>query len=60
MNELLGIVVFTFFAERIETKKDYDIIDDESIADNTNDLISFIFDSRHTFADIYTTFNRIL
>lgn len=60
MNELLAIVVFTFFAERIETRIDYDNLDAETIASDQNDLINFIFDSRHTFADIYTTFNAVL
>lgn len=60
MNELLAIVVFAFFAERIVAIKDYDLMDDESIASNADDLIGFIFDSRHTFADIYSTFDCIL
>jgi hypothetical protein len=60
MNEILAIIVFAFFAERIGTKKEYDFIDDETIASNPDDLIAFIFDSRHTFADIYSTFNAVL
>jgi hypothetical protein len=60
MNEILAIVVFAFFAERIVTKKNYDFIDDDSIANNPDDLVAFIFDSRHTFADIYCTYNSIL
>lgn len=60
MNEILAIVVVAFFAERIVVKKDFDHLDDESIASNSDDLVSFIFDSRHTFADIYSTFDSIL
>lgn len=60
MNEILAIVVFAFFAERIVAKQDYDNMDDETIASNPDDLVSFIFDSRHTFADIYSTFDCIL
>jgi hypothetical protein len=60
MNEILAIVVFAFFAERIETFKDFDMIDADTIATNHNDLIAFIFDSRHTFADIYSTYNQFL
>jgi hypothetical protein len=60
MNELLAIIVFAFFAERIESKKDFDMIDADSIATNPNDLIEFLFDSRHTFADIYSTYNQFL
>lgn len=60
MNELLAIVVFAFFAERIVAKVDYDYMDAESIASNADNLIGFIFDSRHTFADIYSTFDCIL
>lgn len=60
MNEILAIVVFAFFAERIVTKKDYNFIDDHSIASSPDDLVAFIFDSRHTFADIYSTYNCIL
>lgn len=32
MNEILAIIVFAFFAERIETKKDFDSMDSETIA----------------------------
>jgi len=60
MNEILAIVVVAFFAERIVAKKDYDNLDEESIASNPDDLVAFIFDSRHTFADIYSTFDCIL
>lgn len=60
MNEILAIIVFAFFAERIETKKDFDSMDADTIANSQNDLVSFIFDSRHTFADIYSTFNNVL
>ena len=60
MNEILAVIVFAFFAERIEVSKDYDSIDSEAIASNPNDLVAFIFDSRHTFADIYSTFDCIL
>lgn len=60
MNEILAIVVFAFFAERIVANQDYDNMDDETIASNPDDLVSFIFDSRHTFADIYSTFDCIL
>ena len=60
MYEILAIVVFAFFAERVTPKKDYEFIDDHSIATNPDDLVSFIFDSKHTFADIYSTYNCIL
>jgi len=60
INEILAIVVFAFFAERIQTKYDYEDVSSEEIARSPNDLINFIFDSRHTFADIYSCFNAIL
>lgn len=60
MNELLAIIVFAFFAERVETNKDFDKMSDEGICEEPEDLIALIFDSRHTFADIYTTFSRML
>jgi hypothetical protein len=57
MNEVLAMVVMAFFAERVHTTKDFDHMTSDEIASNTDDLISFIFDYRHTFADIYTTFD---
>lgn len=60
MNEVLAIIVFAFFAERIECKSDYDSMNDEQIVSNEDDLINFLFDSKHTFADIYAVFNKIL
>ena len=32
----------------------------EEIASSANDLIQFLFDSRHTFADIYSVFSAVL
>lgn len=60
MNEILAIVVFAFFAERVIASKDYDKMDADTIAEDPDDLIGFIFDSRHTFADIYDTYSCIL
>ena len=60
MNEILAIVVFAFFAERVQVDTDFDSLTPEEIAQDFETLTSFIFDSRHTFADIYSTFNRIL
>lgn len=57
MNEILAMVVFAFFAERIKCKKNYDEMNSETIASNNDDIINFIFDSKHTFADIYAVFN---
>jgi hypothetical protein len=55
MNEVLAMVVMAFFAERLHTTQNFDIMSSEEIASNNDDLINFIFDYRHTFADIYTT-----
>jgi hypothetical protein len=60
MNEILAIVVVAYFAERIESKIDFSTLSTEEIANSPDNLIEFIFDSRHTFADIYSTFNMIL
>ena len=60
MNEILSIMVFAFFAERIETKKDFSVMSVSDIAENEDNLIEFIFDARHTFADIYASFNKML
>ena len=60
MNEILAIVVVAYFAERIDTKKDFDTMSLYEISNSTENLTEFIFDSRHTFADIYGTFNMIL
>ena len=60
MNEILAIIVFAFFAERIQIYNDYDKLTDADIAADSDTLVSFIFYSRHTFADIYSTFNKVL
>ena len=60
MNEILAIIVFAYFSERLHVEQDLDYLStDEIIADP--DLFSqYVFDSRHTFADIYSTMSRIL
>jgi hypothetical protein len=60
MNEILAIVVVAYFAERIESNKDFDTMSVYEISNTPENLTEFIFDSRHTFADIYSTFNMIL
>lgn len=61
MNEILAIVVFAFFAERLDAEgKNFEEMTSEDIGADTDLITHFIFDSRHTFADIYSTFNRIL
>ena len=60
MNEILSIVVIAYLAERIETDIDFDSWSDEDISSSPENLTAFIFDSRHMFADIYSTFNQIL
>lgn len=60
MNEVLSIVVIAYFAERIESQRDLDSLSVEEISKDQDALTEFIFDSKHTFADIYTTFNAIL
>lgn len=60
MNEILAMVVMAFFAERIQTQTEFGKMSSESIAESTEDLVDFIFDYRHTFADIYSSFDNIL
>ena len=60
MNEVLAIIVFAFFAERIRVEKDLHQLKTEDIVADSETLTGFIFDSRHTFADIFSIFNRIL
>ncbi len=57
MNEILAMVVMAFFAERIQTNKDFSKMNSEEISEKADDLIDFIFDYRHTFADIYSSFD---
>jgi hypothetical protein len=60
MNEILAIVVFAFFAERVPfTHGDIDSLSSQEIVEGDL-LMEYIFNSKHTFADIYSTFNRIL
>jgi hypothetical protein len=54
------MVVMAFFAERVETNADFDNMTSEEIASNSDSLINFIFDYRHTIADIYSAFDKIL
>ena len=57
MNEILAMVVIAFFAERVQTDKDFDSMTIEEIANDNELLITFIFDYRHTFADIYSSYD---
>lgn len=52
-------MVFAFFAERL-TCKSLEHLTPEEIAESPETFTSFVFDSRHTFADIYSTYDRIL
>lgn len=73
MNEILAIVVFAFFAERVHvdfTKVaqfhnydggvDIDILTNEEVGADVESTVNFLFDARHTFADIYSVYARIL
>ena len=60
MNEVLAIIVVAFFAERLDCSKDFDKMSVEEIGGDTDLLTQFIFDARHTFADIYTVCNSVL
>lgn len=60
MNEVLAIVVIAYLAEREETDLDFEKMSDDEICSSPEKLSAFIFDSRHMFADIYATFNKIL
>lgn len=60
MNEILAIIVFAFFAERVETAKDFDSMAAEEIGEKADTLVEFIFDYRHTFADIYSVFSKMM
>lgn len=60
MNEILSIVIFAYFAERLESDKDFDKMSTDEISKNPEILIEFVFDYRHTIADAYAAYNRIL
>lgn len=60
LNEVLAIVVFAFFAERLPAAADLDARPPEEVAASPELLAQCVFDARHTFADIYSTFARIL
>lgn len=60
MNEILAIIVFAYFAERVPADDDDEKLSAAEIGGDRDLLVRFIFNSKHTFADIYSTFNRIL
>ncbi len=60
MSEILAMVVMAFFAERVQTSKDFSKMSNDDISDSADDLMDYIFDYRHTFADIYSSFDQIL
>ena len=60
MNEILAIIVFAYFAERVAVEEDLSGLSDSDIGADQDKLVGFLFDSRHTFADIYSTFDRVL
>lgn len=63
MNEILAIVVMAFLAEyHMESKKPDDLenLAAWEIAKDSDTLISFLFDARHLFADVYTLYDQIL
>ena len=60
MNEILAIIVVAYFAERVESKREFDKMSPEEIAEDNELLTEFIFDARHTFADVYAVFNSVM
>lgn len=60
LNEVLAIVVFAFFAERLAPTQNLELLSAEDIASSPDRLCEFFFDARHTFADIYSIYARIL
>lgn len=50
---MLAIVVFAYFAERMQIYQDIDGLSADDIASDPDLFVQFVFDSRHTFADIY-------
>lgn len=60
LNEVLAIVVFAYFAERMQIYQDLDSLSVDEIASDPDLFVQFVFDSRHTFADIYSTLTCIL
>jgi hypothetical protein len=60
MNEILAIVVFAYFGERQGTSLDFTKMSDKEISENPDNLCAYIFDARHTIADVYDAYNCIL
>jgi len=60
LNEVLAIIVFAFFAERLPPAVALDSKADAEVAASPELFAQVVFDGRHTFADIYATFNRVL
>ena len=60
MNEILAIIVFAYFSERLYVEHSLDDLSTAEIIGDADLFIQFVFDSRHTFADIYSTMTRIL
>ncbi len=60
LNEVLAIIVFAFFAERLPPAEALDSKADAEVAASPELFAQVVFDGRHTFADIYATFNRVL
>jgi hypothetical protein len=60
MNEILAIIVFAYFSERINVEHSLDHLSTEEIISDPDLFVQFVFDSRHTFADIYSTMSRLL
>jgi hypothetical protein len=60
MNEILAIIVFAYFSERINVEHNLDHLTTDEIISDPDLFVQFVFDSRHTFADIYSTMSRLL
>ena len=60
MNEILAIIVFAYFSERINVEHSLDHLSTDEIISDPDLFVQFVFDSRHTFADIYSTMSRLL
>ena len=60
MNEIIAVLFFVFYAETAEISDTVDSLSSEKIAGDPDNLVSFLFNSKHTQCDIFIMFERIM
>ncbi|CAI2359005.1 unnamed protein product [Moneuplotes crassus] len=60
MNEIIAVIYFVFAAEKVQEDIDIDQLSDSEIASDHDNLIKFLYNTKHMNADVFIIFERVM